>query len=93
MPSFTVHCPPATAEELSSLRRVIANFYRFLCPVLMVSSRRWIPDNVSVTLCSVPPVGHKQAATCLANTTAIQELFTRSLAQVCRSNQCRHTSQ
>ncbi|KAI0246969.1 beta-tubulin 2 [Lactifluus subvellereus] len=41
----------------------------------------WIPDNVSVTLCSVPPVGHKQSATCLANTTAIQELFTRSLSQ------------
>jgi tubulin beta len=41
----------------------------------------WIPDNVSVTLCSVPPVGQKQAATCLANTTAIQELFTRSLNQ------------
>jgi tubulin beta len=41
----------------------------------------WIPDNVSVTLCSVPPVGHKQSATCLANTTAIQELFTRSLNQ------------
>lgn len=44
---------------------------------------RWIPDNVSVTLCSVPPVGQKQSATCLANTTAIQELFTRSLSQVC----------
>lgn len=42
----------------------------------------WIPDNVSVTLCSVPPVGQKQSATCLANTTAIQELFTRSLSQV-----------
>jgi len=41
----------------------------------------WIPDNVSVTLCSVPPVGHKQSATCLANTTAIQELFTRNLSQ------------
>ncbi|KAI0258362.1 beta-tubulin 2 [Gloeopeniophorella convolvens] len=41
----------------------------------------WIPDNVSVTLCSVPPVGQKQSATCLANTTAIQELFTRNLTQ------------
>jgi len=41
----------------------------------------WIPDNVSVTLCSVPPVGQKQSATCLANTTAIQELFTRNLGQ------------
>ena len=41
----------------------------------------WIPDNVSVSLCSVPPVGQMQAATCLANSTAVQELFTRSLAQ------------
>jgi len=31
----------------------------------------------------VPPVGQKQSATCLANTTAIQELFTRNLSQVC----------
>lgn len=29
----------------------------------------------------MPPVGQKQSATCLANTTAIQELFTRSLSQ------------
>ena len=41
----------------------------------------WIPDNVSVTLCSVPPVGQTQAATCLSNSTAVQELFTRTLAQ------------
>ncbi|KAF7312026.1 Tubulin beta chain [Mycena indigotica] len=38
----------------------------------------WIPDNVSVTLVSVPPVGQKQAATCLANSTSIQELFQRT---------------
>lgn len=61
---------------------------------------RWIPDNVSVTLCSVPPVGQKQSAyvvplpvlstiadnsfgsTCLANSTAIQEVFKRNLSQV-----------
>ncbi|KAI0709936.1 beta-tubulin 2 [Earliella scabrosa] len=41
----------------------------------------WIPDNVSVSLCSVPPVGHSQAATCLANSTAVQELFKRTLDQ------------
>lgn len=41
----------------------------------------WIPDNVSVTLCSVPPVKQKQAATCLANSTAIQEVFKRTLDQ------------
>jgi tubulin beta len=28
----------------------------------------WIPDNISVTLCGVPPVGLRQAAVCLANT-------------------------
>ncbi|KAJ8469323.1 hypothetical protein ONZ45_g16927 [Pleurotus djamor] len=38
----------------------------------------WIPDNVSSSLCSVPPVGQTQAATALMNTTAIQELFKRT---------------
>jgi len=38
----------------------------------------WIPDNVSVTLVSVPPVGQKQAAVALANSTSIQELFQRT---------------
>jgi tubulin beta len=41
----------------------------------------WIPDNISVTMCTVPPVGQKQAAICLANTTAIQEIFKRTQAQ------------
>ncbi|KAI0784566.1 beta-tubulin 2 [Abortiporus biennis] len=41
----------------------------------------WIPDNVSVTLCTVPPVGQSQSATCLANSTAVQELFKRTLTQ------------
>ncbi|KII89672.1 hypothetical protein PLICRDRAFT_39808 [Plicaturopsis crispa FD-325 SS-3] len=41
----------------------------------------WIPDNVSVSLCSVPPVGQTQSATALANSTAIQEVFKRSLDQ------------
>ncbi|KAG8965787.1 Tubulin beta-2 chain [Tulasnella sp. 419] len=39
----------------------------------------WIPDNISSTLCTVPPVGQKQAGICLANTTAIQEVFSRNL--------------
>ncbi|KAJ7672246.1 beta-tubulin 2 [Mycena polygramma] len=38
----------------------------------------WIPDNVSVTLVSVPPVGHKRAAVALSNSTSIQELFQRT---------------
>jgi len=41
----------------------------------------WIPDNVSVSLVSVPPVGQKHAATCLGNSTAIQEVFKRNLGQ------------
>lgn len=42
---------------------------------------RWIPDNVSVSLCSVPPVGQPQAAVALANSTCLQELFKRNLDQ------------
>ncbi|KAI6025649.1 beta-tubulin [Pisolithus orientalis] len=41
----------------------------------------WIPDNVSVSLCSVPPVGQTQAAVALANSTSMQELFMRNLNQ------------
>ncbi|KAF8150936.1 beta-tubulin 2 tubb2 [Crassisporium funariophilum] len=39
----------------------------------------WIPDNVSVSLVRVPPVGQTQSATALSNSTAIQELFKRTL--------------
>jgi tubulin beta len=39
----------------------------------------WIPDNVSVSLVRVPPVGQTQAATALANSTSIQEIFKRTL--------------
>ncbi|KAG5638110.1 Tubulin beta-2 chain [Sphagnurus paluster] len=38
----------------------------------------WIPDNVSVSLVSVPPVGQTQSATGLSNSTAIQEVFKRT---------------
>ncbi|KAI6039843.1 beta-tubulin 2 [Pisolithus marmoratus] len=41
----------------------------------------WIPDNVSMSLCSMPPVGQAQAAVALANSTSMQELFMRSLNQ------------
>jgi len=41
----------------------------------------WIPDNVSVSLCSVPPVGQARSATCLSNSTSIQEVFNRTLTQ------------
>ncbi|PFH48466.1 hypothetical protein AMATHDRAFT_65374 [Amanita thiersii Skay4041] len=39
----------------------------------------WIPDNVSVSLVTVPPVGQAQAATALLNSTAIQEIFKRTM--------------
>ncbi|KAH6909280.1 beta-tubulin 2 tubb2 [Coprinopsis sp. MPI-PUGE-AT-0042] len=39
----------------------------------------WIPDNVSVSLVTVPPVGQSQAATALCNSTAIQEVFKRTM--------------
>jgi len=41
----------------------------------------WIPDNVSVSLCSVPPVGQTQAGVCLANSTSMQEIFKRNTDQ------------
>ncbi|KAJ2917398.1 hypothetical protein MD484_g2983, partial [Candolleomyces efflorescens] len=41
--------------------------------------RRWIPDNVSVSLVTVPPVGQTQAAVALSNSTSIQEVFKRTL--------------
>ncbi|KAG8861743.1 Tubulin beta-2 chain [Tulasnella sp. 330] len=41
----------------------------------------WIPDNISITLCTVPPVGQRQAAVCLANMTSIKDVFKRSLDQ------------
>ncbi|KIM35025.1 hypothetical protein M413DRAFT_32840 [Hebeloma cylindrosporum] len=39
----------------------------------------WIPDNVSVSLVGVPPVGQSQSATALSNSTAIQEMFQKML--------------
>ncbi|KAF8220432.1 beta-tubulin 2 tubb2 [Tricholoma matsutake] len=38
----------------------------------------WIPDNVSVSLVSVPPVGQSSAAIALSNSTAIQQVFKRT---------------
>ncbi|KAM6489159.1 beta-tubulin 2 tubb2 [Amanita muscaria] len=38
----------------------------------------WIPDNVSVTLVTVPPVGQPRSATALLNSTAVQEIFKRT---------------
>lgn len=41
----------------------------------------WIPNGALTTLCTVPPVGQETAATLVANTTAISEVFKRSLGQ------------
>ncbi|KAF6285051.1 tubulin beta 1 class VI [Rhinolophus ferrumequinum] len=37
----------------------------------------WIPNNVKVAVCDIPPRGLNMAATFIGNNTAIQELFTR----------------
>ncbi|PZC72667.1 hypothetical protein B5X24_HaOG210760 [Helicoverpa armigera] len=37
----------------------------------------WIPNNMKVAVCDVPPRGLKMAATFVGNTTAIQEIFKR----------------
>ena len=35
----------------------------------------WIPDNVKIARCDIPPKGLKRAATLVGNSTAIQEMF------------------
>ena len=37
----------------------------------------WIPSNVKVAACDIPPRGFKMSSTLIANSTAIQELFKR----------------
>ncbi|KAM3955045.1 tubulin beta-1 chain [Aphomia sociella] len=37
----------------------------------------WIPNNLKVSVCDVPPRGLKMSATFIGNTTAIQEIFKR----------------
>jgi len=37
----------------------------------------WIPNNIKVSVCDIPPRGLKMAATFIGNSTAIQELFRR----------------
>ncbi len=41
----------------------------------------WIPNNIQTTLCNTPPEGLDSSATFIANTTAIQEVFTRTNSQ------------
>lgn len=37
----------------------------------------WIPNNVNIAVCDIPPRGLKMAVTFIGNSTAIQELFKR----------------
>lgn len=37
----------------------------------------WIPNNVKVAVCDIPPRGLKMSATFIGNSTAIQEIFKR----------------
>lgn len=41
----------------------------------------WIPQNITSSVCDIPPCGMKMAGTFLGNTTAIQELFKRITEQ------------
>jgi len=41
----------------------------------------WIPNNIKYSICDIPPKGLKQSATFVANSTAIQEIFKRTLEQ------------
>lgn len=64
----TVHSVESSAEERLSIRRVsyIGRLAVFLWSggdVAQFSFARWIPDNVSVSLCSVPPVGQARVST------------------------------
>ncbi|KIK28825.1 hypothetical protein PISMIDRAFT_27315 [Pisolithus microcarpus 441] len=63
--------------KVSSIETSIAQLQRKNSSLFV----EWIPDNVSVSVCSVPPVGQAQAAVALANSTSMQELFMRNLNQ------------
>lgn len=41
----------------------------------------WIPNNVQTSVCNIPPKGLSTSATFIANSTAVQELFTRTSLQ------------
>ena len=64
----TVHSVESSAEERLSICRVshMGHLAMFLCSggdVAQFLFARWIPDNVSVSLCSVPPVGQARVST------------------------------
>ena len=48
--------------------------WKLLCCSYFVE---WIPNNVKVAVCDIPPRGLRMSATFIGNTTAIQEIFKR----------------
>jgi len=59
----TVRSVKPPAEERRSFRRVSGIRSLTLLHRLIWVLDRWIPDNVSVSLCSVPPVGQARVST------------------------------
>jgi tubulin beta len=43
----------------------------------------WVPSNMTSSICAIPPRGLKLAATLIANTTALREVFTKIDAEFC----------
>lgn len=37
----------------------------------------WIPNNIKMSMCDIPPTGLKMSATFIGNSTAVQEMFKR----------------
>lgn len=62
-----------TAENRGSEKKRSCLIIRFLRRYFV----EWIPSNVKVAVCDIPPRGLKMSATFIGNTTAIQEIFKR----------------
>ncbi|XP_065350945.1 tubulin beta chain-like [Cloeon dipterum] len=41
----------------------------------------WVPNNVTISSCSIPPIGHARSATVIGNNSAVAEVFRRLLQQ------------
>ena len=87
-----VYCPPPLPLKLLGGLAHLAPLFLRLCilfltevdeQMLNVQNKNssyfveWIPNNVKVAVCDIPPRGLKMSATFIGNTTAIQELFKR----------------
>jgi hypothetical protein len=56
------------------LRWKVYRYGMFRCTVKI---REWIPNNIKVSVCDIPPKGLKMAVAFAGNSTAIQEMFKR----------------